>query len=218
MAVKSEPITVTHPALASEWDYARNDAADINILTVAKKAKAYWLCPLGHSYFTRIDHRINSGSNCPVCAGNVLLTGFNDLATISPELASEWHPELNGDLLPSMVAPNTAKKVWWLCLEGHHYQATVGNRNNLGRGCPTCANQKILPGFNDMATTHPHLLTEWDYEQNTDNKPETVFAGTRKTLWWKCPTGKHSYQAAGEYKSNPNRTHGCSVCAGKQDA
>ena len=45
-----------------------------------------------------------------------LVAGINDLASKRPDLAIDWHPTLNGDLLPTQVALNYSKTVWWKCL------------------------------------------------------------------------------------------------------
>lgn len=52
-----------------------------------------------------------------------LVTGLNDLATVNPDLAAEWHPAKNAPLLPSQVAAGTKKKVWWKCHLGHEWEA-----------------------------------------------------------------------------------------------
>ena len=71
-------------------------------------------------------------------------TGFNDLTTINPKLAAQWHPTKNGDLKPTQVVANSNKKVWWLLSYddsriGKHidfeWKTTINNRNN-GSGCP----------------------------------------------------------------------------------
>ncbi len=43
-----------------------------------------------------------------------LIVGQNDLATVNPNLAAEWHPSKNGSLLPSQTTAGSNKKVWWL--------------------------------------------------------------------------------------------------------
>lgn len=43
-----------------------------------------------------------------------LIKGVNDLATINPELAKEWHPTKNGDLRLEDVSAWDKRKVWWL--------------------------------------------------------------------------------------------------------
>ena len=63
--------------------------------------------------------------------------GFNDLATVAPTVAAQWHPTLNGDLTPETIAAKSAKKVWWKCEHGHEWQTQVFNRTT-GSGCPFC--------------------------------------------------------------------------------
>ena len=66
------------------------------------------------------------------------IPGKTDLATVNPTLAAQWHPTLNGDLLPSQVAPRSHKKVWWRCPTcGHEWTAMIANRSR-GTGCPQC--------------------------------------------------------------------------------
>ncbi len=59
------------------------------------------------------------------------------LFDIAPSLVKEWHPSANGNLTPRNVKLNNAKKVWWLCRDGHKWQATIKCR--LKRNdCPIC--------------------------------------------------------------------------------
>ena len=44
-----------------------------------------------------------------------VLRGYNDLQTVNPTLAKEWHYEKNSGLTPDEVMPNSNKKVWWEC-------------------------------------------------------------------------------------------------------
>ena len=89
-------------------------------------------------------------SGCPVCANRMVLAGVNDLATINPELARQWHPTKNGDLTPRDVLAGSRRKVWWICDQGHEWQADVSSRNH-GTGCPVCAGKKVISGENDFA-------------------------------------------------------------------
>ena len=66
-----------------------------------------------------------------------------NLSIINPNLAKQWHPTKNGSLTPRDVAPNSNKRVWWICEKGHEWVALVLNRNR-GTGCPYCAPQKII--------------------------------------------------------------------------
>ena len=66
----------------------------------------------------------------------------NSLLILNPNLATEWHPRLNGTLRPENISYKSNKKVWWKCsVCGHEWQATVNHRSS-GRGCPECAKEK----------------------------------------------------------------------------
>mgnify|MGYP000568021716 FL=1 len=78
----------------------------------------WWLCkyddPVTGRHFdfewkTDINSR-NNGSECPFLSGHAVWKGFNDLRTINPEVAAQWHPTKNGDLKPTQVTANSAKK------------------------------------------------------------------------------------------------------------
>ena len=80
------------------------------------------------------------GSGCPYCAGRKVLPGFNDLATLAPDVARQWHPSLNGALTPQMVTAGSHRKAWWECQVGHVWQAVIYSRTGPKKcGCPICA-------------------------------------------------------------------------------
>ena len=54
-----------------------------------------------------------------------LIVGQNDLATVNPNLAAEWHPSKNGSLLPSQTTAGSNKKVWWLGKCGHEWEREI---------------------------------------------------------------------------------------------
>lgn len=68
-----------------------------------------------------------------------VLVGANNLATKYPKVAAEWHPTKNKGLFSSQVAAATHRKAWWLCPEGHKWEAAVNSRTSGGAGCPSCA-------------------------------------------------------------------------------
>jgi len=139
--------------------------------------------------------------------------GTNNLAETNPELAREWHPGLNGDLKPEQVSPASAKKVWWLGDCGHSFIALVDAGSLRGAGCSFCSGNKVLPGFNDLATTHPGVAREWHPELNGELNPAQVSRGSTKKVWWLGDCG-HAYK-----QTIGNKTisgHGCSYCAGKK--
>ena len=185
----------THPYIASE-------AKDWDPTTVSAQSnkKMLWECKLGHLWETAVSHRTR-GTGCPICAGQKVLPGFNDLRTKNPEIASEAM-----DWDPSSVMPQSNKKAEWKCQVGHVWTAVISTRVR-GSGCPICGNQRLLPGFNDLATLNPELAKEadgWD--------ASTVFPGTTSMLNWKCKLG-HKWTAAGYARNVGN---GCPTCSGKK--
>ena len=129
-----------NPVLAKEWNYAKNGSISPEDYSANTPKKVWWKCSNGHEWQARISHR-HDGSGCPYCSGRYAVKGESDLQTVNPSLAKEWNYERNNGLTPEDVLPNSNKKVWWKCNEGHEWQATIYNRSN-GRGCPECAKQK----------------------------------------------------------------------------
>ena len=128
------------PELMAQWDFEKNTVKPEE-LTVSAHDKVWWKCDLSHSWKAVVYSRTReSGSGCPYCTGKLVLAGFNDLGTLRPMLAKQWHQSLNGDLRPQDVTLGSNKKVWWRCAEGHVWQSVVYSRTRKkGTGCPVCA-------------------------------------------------------------------------------
>lgn len=200
-----------YPEMLKEWDYEENDKLGIkpNELLVGSIKKVYWICSKGHKYDRSIYDRLHGRGNCPYCSGNKVLKGFNDIASTNPELLKEWDYSKN-TIKPDEVTKGTHKKIWWICSNNHSYEATIPARRR-GTGCPYCSGNKILVGFNDLATTNPELLEKWNYEKN--NKlgitPKSISKSYSKKVWWKCKNG-HEYQ---RHVYNERKGSGrCPIC------
>lgn len=128
------------PAIAAQWHPTKNGALTPQQVTPASNRKVWWRCEKGHDYEATVAARTLRGSGCPYCSGKKVLAGFNDLATLEPEVAKQWHPTLNGALTPEMVTAGTHRKVWWECDQGHVWRAAIYSRTGLKKcGCPICA-------------------------------------------------------------------------------
>ena len=192
-----KPLSQTHPELAREaygWDP--------RTVTFGSNKKLNWICSKGHTWQATVTSRSNLKSGCGVCSNRKLQQGSNDLATLSPELASQangWNPKT--------TIAGSKKRKSWICSKGHVWNASIGNRLYGKTNCPICSNQKVLSGFNDLATTHPELAKEvhgWD--------PKKVIAGTNKKLEWKCSKG-HVYTSTGAHRLEGK---GCSFCSNQK--
>jgi len=128
-------LNICNPNLAKEWHPSKNGNLTPRAVTAGSRKKVWWLCPKGHEYQAIINNRKN-GDGCHYCSGK-RVNDENCLQNVNPTLASQWHPTKNGSLTPKNVTPHSHKKVWWKCLRGHEWPATVNDRSNL-RGCPYC--------------------------------------------------------------------------------
>ena len=191
-----------YPEIAKEWNYEKN-------CRVSSGKKVWWKCSKGHEWQIAPRDRTR-GSGCPVCAGKKVLEGYNDLATLSPDLAKEWNYERNGWRLPSEFTKRSGQRVWWKCAKGHEWESTIANRTG-GCGCPYCSGKKVLPGYNDLSTVSPDLVKEWNYEKNIGTKPSEYTVGSGKKVWWKCSEG-HEWEAIISNRTAHGK--GCPYCAG----
>ena len=132
------------------------------------------------------------------------------------KLAGEWDYEKNAPLSPNMLTLGSNQKVYWRCENGHSWLASLkeraGGENRKGTGCPYCSGSKVIVGFNDIETTNPELLCEWDFEKNTV-LPTEISKGYNGKIWWKCSKG-HTWQA--KIASRIHQKTGCPYCSNKK--
>ena len=90
----------------------------------ANSTRKFWFnCDRGHTYQSRLNNVFNN-KRCPYCYGNhSILPGENDLQTVRPLVALQWHPIKNGTLTPSMVRAFSHKPVWWKCRHGKEWRS-----------------------------------------------------------------------------------------------
>jgi len=191
------PLAVSHPRLAKEafgWDPWE--------VSGGSGYKLDWKCPKGHVYPATVGARANLNSKCPVCTGQRVLAGFNDLKTTHPNIARQaygWDPK-------TVSAGSSARNRKWICGRKHYWLASCYSRTHLKSGCPYCANQMVWTGFNDVMTKNPKL----GREAHGWNPSKKLYGGHQKVSW-KCVSG-HIYQQS---VSARKLGIGCSTCASK---
>lgn len=206
-------LITTHPAVASEWNYEKNGDLTPKKISYGYDKKVWWRCALGHEWQATPKTRVRMATGCPVCAGRVALTGYNDLKTQYPLIAAEWNYEKNAPLTPEQVVAGSNRTVWWRCSLGHEWRAAVVYRTLGTNQCPYCTGNKVLAGFNDLATKEPEIAAQWHPTLNGELLPTQVTAGTRCRVWWICPEG-HIWRTAVANRTNAKKRTGCPVCAG----
>ena len=213
---KETCISKTNPEVLKEWDYEKNDLVGITPenMTNGSSLKVWWKCEKGHEYLVTISTKIRQNTKCPYCSSKKILRGYNDLATTHPALLKDWNYEKNDKLgiFPNKIIAGSSIKVWWKCEKGHEWVTSVNNRTNQNTGCPYCSNRKVLEGYNDLATTHPELLKEWNYEKNDKLGifPNKIIAGSSIKVWWKCSKG-HEWSVASVKRITQNTK--CPYCS-----
>lgn len=135
-----------YPELSKMWDYERNENTPSEVSYGSSK-EVYWIGDkCGHSFKKSPKMLVNS-TGCSYCSSTnkKVLSGFNDLETLFPKIAQEWHLEKNGDLRASEITSKAGKQYWWKCSknEEHEWLSTVHNRTGLRSGCPNCWNTQI---------------------------------------------------------------------------
>ena len=130
-----------------------------------------------------------------------------NLGVINPDLAKEWHPTRNKSLNPRNVTPGSGKKVWWICGNGHEWEAPIYSRNR-GSGCPLC-NQASRGDNREALITNTDLLKEWHLTKNQGLNLRNLPAGFNKKVWWICKEG-HEWEATVKTRM---KGRGCPDCS-----
>lgn len=188
------------PDLAIEWHPTLNGELRPEDVRPKSNQNVWWLCKEGHEWQSPINNRAD-GSGCPYCSGR-LATDENNLAALFPDILTSWDYEQNNEIHPSRVTPYSGKKVWWKCVEGHSWQATVANRTRMKSGCPVCANNSrrkySIKDFQRIAA-----------ERGGQCLSDT-FTSTRNKLMFQCEHG-HVWETRADSVLYTSKW--CPVCA-----
>lgn len=160
-----ESLADLYPELSREWHPTKNGSITPSDVRAGSNKKVYWLGKCDHEWDAVIDSRARGGRGCPYCAGKKVLAGFNDLATVAPDVASEWHPTKNGDLTPSDVLAGSHDVYWWHGECGHDWSASCHNRVAAHTGCPECRRGRRV-SFSEKAVYYYVSDIYSDAEQN----------------------------------------------------
>ena len=137
--VLSNRLSVTHPLIASQWNFEKNYPLTPDDVTGGSTKKVFWKCPNGddHIWRSQINSRVIRNSPCPCCSGRKTV-GSNSLAILKPDIAAEWYPTKN-DKQPNQIRPGSSYKAIWVCKNNseHEWEAAVSDRVD-GHGCPYC--------------------------------------------------------------------------------
>ena len=197
-----------NPSLAKEWHPIKNVGLTPRDVTAFSGKKAWWLCPKGHEWLAAVSNR-SGGQGCPYCAGK-RVNDENCLKTLKPSLAKEWHPTKNISLTAKDITVFSSKKVWWLCSQGHEWEAPVSDRSS-NHGCPYCAGKRVS-NENCLQKRNPSLAKEWHPTKNGSLTAMDVTFSSHRKVWWLCSKG-HEWETTINSRSSGQ---GCPYCVGKK--
>lgn len=208
-------LVINNKELMLDWDWVQNNkiGLDPHILTCGSNKTAHWKChTCGYEWTTRIQRK-NKGARCKMCVaqGYTIAPKEKSLATLYPKIAEEWDYELN-KTTPDKIYPQSNLPYHWKCSLGHKWEDSAAHRVTRDNACPFCSNHRVLIDFNDLATTRPYLLDEWDFESNDKLgiHPTDVTYGSKKEVFWKCKRG-HNWKCAVYIRTTNNQ--GCPHCS-----
>lgn len=200
-----------YPEIAAQWHPDKNGELTPETVRVETTLRPWWRCGKGHEWQAKTTARA-AGLGCPACQEwKTYIRGKNDLQTLCPAIAAQWHPTKNDGLKPADVRAQSNRKVWWKCENGHEWRATIQGRVVQNSRCPYCAGRKVMQGINDLATLFPDVAAEWDYETN-EKGPEEYKPTCPDKVSWICKDG-HRWKATIEKRTA--RKQGCPYCYGR---
>lgn len=210
-------LRMARPDLYAEIDKSRIDSEELEVLGTGSSRSVWWQCNAGHSYQARISARCTGNLKCPFCSGLVPTPGKNDLATTHPEVASQLRRVAGSEVSAREIFAGSNRKAEWQCANDpeHIYVARIIDQVNAKVGCPFCSFRRILPGNNDLLTTHPKLSEEWDFEQNNGRLPRDAMMNSPEKVAWICSSNPgHRWLAAPRTRVRLNS--GCPYCSNQR--
>ncbi|QEW04639.1 zinc-ribbon domain-containing protein [Microbacterium lushaniae] len=200
-------LATTNPGIARELHPSSVRRQSASTFTATDTKLRLWLCPGGHEFKATAWERTRNGKSCKRCKQRRTRASGRSLADTHPQLAATWLPELNEGRDPGDCTKGSRLSVVWWCEAGHPFLMRLEARTR-GCGCPYCAGRLLLAGFNDFATTHPDLATDWHPYKNRKD-PNQVMAGSTTKFEWRCKDGHETSQSI----PNRRKSHGCTECS-----
>lgn len=153
----------------------------------------------------------NNPMACGVCAGKIIIKGFNDALTHHPELADVWDYEKN-ELGPESYSKTSGKKVYIKCRACKQSNLRqISNTINNINGCIVCSGKLVVPGVNDLASDS-RLMEEWDPSNTVD--PTKITNRSWIECKWICNKNKHSFLMDPGVRTNLG--HNCYYCSNQR--
>lgn len=206
-------LATIYPDLAKQ--YTNNNPKPANEILYTNLTYYEWQCDKCGGIYNASLQDAKDGY-CPYCEDKKVLQGKNDLITVYPNIAKLYSS--NNEKPASEVLYTLSYTYNWVCdkCDGE-FSATIEEANN--GYCPYCEGKKVLKCFNDLTTTHPHLVKEWGLENYLLDigGPELYKQDSVKNVYWLCPKcGTHYRMNIDDRVIKYKRGHEpCWKCSGR---
>lgn len=188
-----DDLETLYPDVAALWDSERNVAFPHDV-SPRSKSKVYW---------KHVER--------PVAVTTKVLEykdAHRSVAEVAPDLARWFAPD--SPVRPDEVTPGSRVIARFACPKGHYsWDDTVryvSRRSDAGR-CPVCSFRVVVPGVNDIATTHPEIAGSLADDQLACRLSEKSSGAVE----WVCHKG-HTYSLSVVQRLNGAQ---CTVCLNK---
>lgn len=213
-------VSGVNPELVDLWDFDANGELTPDAVHHGSTKVCFWKCDQAddHKWPASPKQLSKTKNKCPFCDERKVCSS-NSLAVTRPDLAEQWYGDLNGSLTPSEVTRKSKDDVWWYCKEedDHIWQEPVSKRVRRHR-CPFCIG-KMVCRSNSLATCHPEIAAQWDYEKNHPLTPSQVTRGSNSVVHWICDFNPgHKWPARINSRTTPSQRNGCPHCDKRQQS
>lgn len=203
---KSNSILKHKPEISQMWDNEKNGNLTPDMFSIGSE-KTIWLkcTECGKSYQIKVkDAYKKRTTKCIECAYLKLKPGVNDFKTMYPKLAEEYDYERNEIRLEKLNLSERDSKFYWICKKcGYKWKASIESRI-YSSNCPRCASfvgantrtQNMIKKNGSLLTNFPEIAKEWNYEKNSDLRPENMTCNNNRIVWWKCSKCGNEWQNA----------------------
>lgn len=180
-SVASKTLDIAVPDSIHYWDYDKNEKYPYDFKQFSN-IPVWWVCDNSHSYELKIQN-FSKGVRCPYCDNRKVLSGFNDLSYIYPEVAQFFSSDNN--LTPDRVIATSSKKFIWECNYGHQWECSIDKIVKYGQ-CPVC--KKIdQQEQDDFHQEYGYLRNFWSDTNNIDFN--FINYNTEGFFIWNCIEG-----------------------------
>lgn len=235
-------LLTTHPDLAAQWHPTKNGDLKPTMVTAGHAGKVWWFCSklstadctteeCKHEWDATVTNRTIHNVGCPICSAKGAtrdLCKHRYIDHTHPEIASQFHPNKNGDLRVNKILSGSPKPVWWICHKlstsectdscRHEWKTSPANRIGIERKCPFCSDPpKQICVHKSITTTHPHIAKQWHPTKNGVLRSDDYSFGSDTKVWWACTKDlTHEWETA--IKNRCCRGSDCIHCFRKSEA